>query len=139
MSSNKTQGYGLHLWEAGDDFLRSEFNDNFAAVDAALGGLEAGKARVVAGAYIGDGAASRFIDLGFTPAAVIVTPNYPGFAEVSTSYGGIALPGRPAYTYWSSVQPVLSVTEGGFLVYCFYRETTSIRSNDGERFYVAFR
>ncbi len=35
MSTNKTQNYHLHAWEAGDDFLRTEFNENFAASDAA--------------------------------------------------------------------------------------------------------
>ena len=38
MSTNKTQNYALHAWEPEDDFLREEFNQNFAAIDAALHG-----------------------------------------------------------------------------------------------------
>ena len=36
MSSSKTTNYGLHLWQPEDDFLRSEFNENNEAVDAAI-------------------------------------------------------------------------------------------------------
>lgn len=36
MSSNKTPNYRLHAWEPGDHFLRSEFNENFAAIDTAI-------------------------------------------------------------------------------------------------------
>ncbi len=36
MSTNKTQNYHLHAWEASDDFLRSEFNENFAAIDGVM-------------------------------------------------------------------------------------------------------
>ncbi len=31
VSQNQTECFGLHLWEAGDDFLREEFNENAAA------------------------------------------------------------------------------------------------------------
>lgn len=36
MSTNKTQNYNLHSWVPEDDFLRSEFNDNFTSLDTAL-------------------------------------------------------------------------------------------------------
>ena len=36
MSSNKSQNLQLHLWEPEDNFLRTEFNANFAALDAAV-------------------------------------------------------------------------------------------------------
>lgn len=39
MSTNKTQNYNLHSWVPEDDFLRSEFNDNFTGIDAALKSL----------------------------------------------------------------------------------------------------
>ena len=32
-----TTNYGLHQWEASDDFLRTDFNTDFAKIDAALG------------------------------------------------------------------------------------------------------
>ena len=66
MSTNKTQNYNLHKWEADDDFLRTEFNENFAAIDAAI----ADKPEVVVGSLTGTGEAMT-IELGFQPKAVI--------------------------------------------------------------------
>lgn len=71
MSTNKTQNYGLHAWEPGDDFLREEFNENFAALDAAVF-----VADVVVGTYTGTmqpgyTAVEQDIELGFKPRAVI--------------------------------------------------------------------
>lgn len=42
MSTNKTQNYNLHSWVPEDDFIRSEFNDNFTGIDAALKTLSDG-------------------------------------------------------------------------------------------------
>ncbi|MCI8539257.1 MAG: hypothetical protein HFF18_11460 [Oscillospiraceae bacterium] len=36
MSTNKSQNLKLHLWEPEDNFLRTEFNENFAAIDTAI-------------------------------------------------------------------------------------------------------
>ena len=36
MASNYTTNYGLCQWEAGDQFVRSEFNQDNAKIDAAL-------------------------------------------------------------------------------------------------------
>lgn len=36
MSANKSQNLKLHLWEPEDNFLRAEFNENFAAIDTAV-------------------------------------------------------------------------------------------------------
>lgn len=38
--ANYTQNYGLHQWEPGDDFLRTDFNQDFAKIDTAVKGLE---------------------------------------------------------------------------------------------------
>ena len=72
-----TTNYGLHQWEASDDFLRTDFNTDFAKIDAALGekadaAALAEKCGAVTGTYIGDGAASKAINLGFSPKAVIL-------------------------------------------------------------------
>ena len=37
MSTHKTPNYKLHKWESQDDFLRTEFNENFAKIDAEIG------------------------------------------------------------------------------------------------------
>ena len=39
-----TSNYQLHQWVPEDDFLRTDFNTDFQKIDAALAGLEAGKA-----------------------------------------------------------------------------------------------
>ena len=64
MSSKKTTNYKLHQWEATDDFLRTEFNENFGKLDGAVRNL------LVAGSYAGDGTDTRTISLGFTPRLV---------------------------------------------------------------------
>ena len=72
MSTNKTQNYQFHQWLPEDVFLRSEFNENFAKLDAALAALAQTKAAVLTGSYTGDGKADRLISLGITPRAVYV-------------------------------------------------------------------
>lgn len=73
MSTNKTENYQLHAWEAGDDFLRSEINENFAAIDGFLAQLPTNKKlRIVTGGYTGDGVNGRLIQVGFRPKIVLV-------------------------------------------------------------------
>ncbi len=36
MSTNKSEHLNLHLWEPEDDFLRTEFNENFEKIDAGV-------------------------------------------------------------------------------------------------------
>lgn len=98
MSTNKTEHYALHAWVAGDDFLRSEFNENFAAIDNLLGGLpEIKKLKVAMGSYMGDEKNPRAIELGFRPKVVLVVgrcndyDNYVGLylPELSGGFGDI--------------------------------------------------
>ena len=75
--ANYTEHYQLHQWEPEDDFLRTDFNEDFAKIDAALGekadaAALAEKCGAVTGTYTGDGAGSRTISLGFVPRAVIL-------------------------------------------------------------------
>ena len=85
-----TSNYQLHQWVPEDDFLRTDFNTDFQKIDTALArkaekstvtSLQtqvAGKAdastvpRVAAGAYTGNGAASKAVSLGFQPRVVII-------------------------------------------------------------------
>ena len=87
-----TPNYGLHQWEPGDNFLRTDFNTDFAKIDEALqvkadktavaqkadqSALEAvqtlaeGRCRVVTGSYMGTGKAGITVNLGGRPKAVI--------------------------------------------------------------------
>ena len=50
-----TEHYHLHQWEPEDSFLRTDFNGDLSAIDAALLGLERDKCRAAIGRYTGDG------------------------------------------------------------------------------------
>ena len=74
MSTNKTEHHALHAWEPEDDFLLSEFNENFAAIDGLLGEMPHNKKlRIAAGSYVGTTASTQAVVLGFRPRAVCVT------------------------------------------------------------------
>jgi len=97
MSTNKTGNYNLHSWVPGDDFLREEFNENFAAIDAALGVLagdapKCKKLRIVTGSYTGNERSPRTIALPFTPKAVYLACK--GYGD-SYSLNALYLPGVP--------------------------------------------
>lgn len=92
MSTNKTQNYQLHAWEPDDDFLRTEFNENFAKLDGSL--------RLIFGAYKGhhssnDKTPTRF-ELGVKPRAVLVSMDYGSAGSGSYSYVGMGFPGLDA-------------------------------------------
>ena len=91
MSTKKTQNYQLHQWEATDDFLRAEFNENFTKLDEAVAAEVAARAgavnglntalgkktEVVTGTYTGDGAKGRAVALGFRPIPPLLTLTTP--------------------------------------------------------------
>lgn len=90
-----TENLGLHQWEPEDNFLRSDFNEDFAKIDAAVrqvgdakadkGTTEAAvtalqtavsqKVEIVTGTYTGNGSTLN-ITLGFRPQAVIIPAGY---------------------------------------------------------------
>ena len=101
-----TANYQLHQWVPEDNFLRTDFNQDFQKIDAALAGLEAGKvgpealeplksdiasvrsiangrARVVVGSYTGDGVYPRQISLGGPVKAVFLAVGFDQFFALS--------------------------------------------------------
>ena len=122
MSTNKTENYQLHAWEAGDDFLREEFNENFAKLDQAL------HDHVVAGAYTGDGTKDRFMDLGFTPRALLLFNNS-GATMNSFVYGGLALLDHGC--------SAVSIIDGGLRV--TYQSNTQSNRKDMKYLYMALQ
>lgn len=130
MSTQKTQNYNLHSWLPADDFLRTEINENFTKLDAALSALSAEKARVVAGTYTGDGASQQFISLGFTPAAVLVLSKSGQATTNYDYYGGLALKNAPVYYSSGSGQGNnIEVSEGGFIVHYLRMGSYFLQSN----------
>lgn len=133
---NKTTNYQLNQWEASDDFLRTDFNEDNAKIEAALDT----KAEIVAGTYTGDGKASQTISLGFTPKALLTTNKYGQMCDSTGSnwyYGGLVLPDHPIMY---STKPVLEVTEDGFKVYN-YSDVEYIKTNSSGAVYhyIAFK
>ncbi len=107
MSTNKTKNYQLHAWEPGDDFLRAEFNENFAALDGLYD-------LMVLGTYKGDDTVDREIVLGFQPRVLFLCDNYGNTGSNASSSGGLAFPGA---CLGSGEQcAAVKITERGFLV-----------------------
>lgn len=124
MAANRTQRYGLHLWEPGDNFLREEFNENFEALDAVP--------EAVTGTYTGDGASSQSITLGFQPRLVLVTSR----GNTSSGYAAVAVPGGDGYAHNGGV--ALQVTEEGFAVF-IGRQYVFTNETDRRYYYLAVR
>jgi len=90
MSTNKTANYNLHSWVPGDDFLRAEFNENFALIDGALGEMPRNKKlRMVAGSYLGT-SGTQTIELPFAPKALLIaSKTYMSEAAVALVLPGV--------------------------------------------------
>ena len=115
-----TTNYQLHQWEPGDNFLRTDFNADFAKIDAAIKGVEpaantalagkadgpatqaalAAKAELVTGSYVGEGG-TKYITLGFQPRLVIV--------PISNDYEVVGITGGD--------NPEIGVNSTGFEVF----------------------
>ena len=106
-----TEHYGLHQWESTDDFLRTDFNADFAAIDGALGA----KCEMTVGSYVGDGEESRTISLPFQPQAVLLTNSEGETYRFPETTGGLALAGHPLASYQYG-DPCLAVAGSGFQV-----------------------
>ena len=86
-----TEHYHLHQWEPEDNFLRTDFNEDFRVLDKAL----ALKPEILSGSYTGDDARSRDISLGVSPRAVLVVRQDGAMQSDRYTYGGLALQGAP--------------------------------------------
>ena len=113
----QTEHLGLHQWEASDSFLRTDFNTDFAKIDAAVGGL------ITVGTYTGNApygnqTLKQEITLGFQPRMVLVwviTSSSSNFnlLDWSSSIMGVALPGLPQQES-DGRYTTLEITETGF-------------------------
>ena len=109
-----TTNYGLHQWEATDDFLRTDFNTDFAKIDAAVKGVDDSKPELVIGSYTGDQADSKTITLGFQPQAVLLFRE--DVYSYSDRYALMAFPSAPCLSHRNDVT-MLEVTAQGFTVH----------------------
>ena len=110
----QTTNFQLNQWSENDYVRRTDFNADNAKIEAALTALP----QLVFGTYTGDGAASRTIELGFTPKALIVTDSRGGFFRFSSNlgriFGGIVFPGKPAQV---EDRMIMAICDNGFQVY----------------------
>ena len=111
-----TANYQLHQWVPEDNFLRTDFNQDFQKLDTALAEVQAlagQKSRVVAGTYTGNAAENRQINLGFQPIAVLVEISFGKRAGSGYSmFGGLAVRGGSL----QHSDTALSITQTGFQV-----------------------
>lgn len=101
--------------------------------------------RAVLGTYSGDGNESKFIDLGFTPSAVLITRRdgitaytHGDAKEFYEFYGGIALNNFPCA---SGGYNIINIENGGFRVYKTTIESGRlVHTNTTDTFhYIAYR
>ena len=81
--ANYTEHYQLHQWESEDSFQRTDFNADFAKIDGAI----AACSHTVKGAYTGNGSYLT-VELGFRPAAVLVSLGYQSYNQPRLSIDG---------------------------------------------------
>lgn len=88
-------------------------------LSAALNTAQTSIPRLKIGTYMGDGTANRFISVGFTPKAVLVTDLHGAtYYYGGTRYigrGGLAVTDGPANSYVGGVN-TLEITTNGFIV-----------------------
>ena len=127
----QTSSYYLTQWEPGDRPGREEWNEGMAAIDQALAGtsaqigtvtqrvvqLEEGQCRLASGAYVGNGAESRWFSLGFAPRAVLLerSGGLRSSSDDSAAMGGLALVDHPL-SREGVEQPGAWITGSGFYV-----------------------
>lgn len=124
-----TSNYQLHQWEPTDDFLRTDFNADFAKIDAAIKGVEtdikqklAEKIEMIIGSYSGNGA-QQSITLGFRPKAVII-PTGQVYSAIAVDFKGLQM---------------LSITDNGFQVEYFEGHAFTVNAEGYSYNYLAFR
>ena len=165
MSTNHTANYDLCQWEATDQVLRTDFNQDNAKIDAALAAQAEAAAlnsltqtvsqkanqsalnaaiatipKVAYGTYTGDGTQNREISLPFTPKAIYVNPVGGKTYEYDSGHqyhGGLALQGGPLKweEYTQEDINVLEIVNNGFQVWDQNYLTYYSRTNDNGRTY----
>ena len=79
---------------------------------------EIGATKVITGTYTGDLNASKFIDLGVTPKAVLVILNGSELELTNAYTGGLAITERAAvWTNMDGEQPIVKIVTNGFQVF----------------------
>ena len=110
---NKTTNYQLNQWEPEDSFLRTDFNEDNAKIEAALTEMARGSVKVITGTYTGTGGRQE-INLGFQPSAVFIYLHDGTTGYSDKVYGGLLLSGQSIYS--TTGAGAAGMTETGFWV-----------------------
>ncbi len=102
-----------------------------AALAARVTALEA-RPYIVTGTYTGDGTASQFIFLGFTPKALLVVGAWSAMSRDNSYYGGFALEGKPAGGRDGN-ETGGKIFDGGFMVFYAVGGGEYITSKEAKR------
>ena len=108
-----TPHYGLHQWEPEDSFLREDFNQDLARIDAALGRMSG----FVCGNFTGNGGTQE-ISLGFRPRLLIMVQDDASYAMCMAADG-------PTYDYIRFTDTGFQVTYNSTYVYICNRRSTT--------------
>ena len=153
MASNQTSNFQLSQWEANDEVLRADFNEDNLKIETALTAVKAvtdkayttDSAPVVFGWYQGDGAAQRKIEVGFTPKAVFLC-SQTGHINTNSAYGGLAIQGHAMarhdnddFAQWAEGETPLAICDGGFYVGFHLDEGVRTNQQRINYLYQAFR
>ena len=96
---NKTTNYQLNQWEPEDNFLRTDFNEDNAKIEAALTEMARGSVKIITGTYSGTGTTAQTIEFGQEVGPVFVQAVGVGS---STNYSGYVLASGHQYGYSST-------------------------------------
>lgn len=162
-----TPNYGLHQWEYGEQPTREGLNQDFQAIDTALGekaeqteldselselwssvdsrfsivstaiSILQSRVQITIGSYIGDAAYPRTISVGFTPKAVLVEQQSGQRVEGSVVHGGLITPDMPLV---HQSRTYTEVVTNGFRFTSESGASYNHMNRSGERYtYLAFR
>lgn len=123
-------------------------------LDAEIEALEtltetvAQKCQIAVGQYSGDLEESQFIEVGFTPSAVLVvdaegTMHYEHNLGNNTFAGGLVISGEPLQTRSYEEHKILEICDNGFMAYYTTfkvgSSTYTVAANQGLHYYIAFK
>lgn len=122
---------------SGDSSLQTQINSHTSQLSTHTSQIAA-KCQLYCGTYTGDGQASQFINLGFTPKAVLVFPESAAIIRSPYPLGALALQGHKAF---NDQTDILEITTNGFSSYYFSnsRGGSYLNLSGDIYFYLAFR
>lgn len=136
--ANKTANYQLNQWEPEDNFLRTDFNEDNAKIEAALNSLAAAMPKFVVGSYVGTGTYGErnpnqldfAATLGRLPKLLYITAD-------NGSYNMLLTPGLTTQSSNNSYANTIQWTNTGLSWYCISNKNGQMNNESIVYLYVA--